>query len=215
MKIFLDTASTEEVREAASWGVISGVTTNPTLIAKEGKDFHQVIRQLCSLVDGPVSAEVIGAEAPEMIKEARVLAGLSSQVVVKIPITAEGLIAANRLRREGIRTNMTLIFSANQALLAARAGASYVSPFVGRLDDISHDGGQVISEIAKIFATYRLETEIIAASVRHPRHFTEAALSGAHIATVPMAVLRKLLVHPLTEQGIQRFLEDWKQVESK
>lgn len=213
MKIFLDTANVDEVREAASWGVLSGVTTNPTLVAKEGRDFQQVIREICSLVEGPVSAEVIATEAPQMIEEARVLAKLSPQVVIKIPITSEGLIAVHKLKQEGIRTNVTLIFSANQALLAARAGASFVSPFVGRLDDINQDGSQVIAETSQIFSSYYLETEIIAASVRHPLHFTQAALLGADIATVPMSVLRKLLFHPLTEEGIQRFLADWSKVQ--
>ena len=194
--------------------MLSGVTTNPTLIAKEGRDFHQVIREICGLVKGPVSAEVTGTTASQMVEEARELAKISGQVVIKIPITTEGLEAVHKLKREGIHTNVTLIFSANQALLAARAGASYVSPFLGRLDDISHDGISVVGEIAEIFQKHRIETQIIAASLRHPRHFTEAALAGAHIATVPMAVLEKLIVHPLTDQGIERFLEDWKKMQS-
>ncbi|HQD39423.1 MAG: fructose-6-phosphate aldolase [Firmicutes bacterium] len=214
MKIYLDSASVEEVRRAASWGLLSGVTTNPTLIAKEGRDFHQVIREICGLVKGPVSAEVTGTTASQMVEEARELAKISGQVVIKIPITTEGLEAVHKLKREGIHTNVTLIFSANQALLAARAGASYVSPFLGRLDDISHDGISVVGEIAEIFQKHRIETQIIAASLRHPRHFTEAALAGAHIATVPMAVLEKLIVHPLTDQGIERFLADWKKMQS-
>lgn len=214
MKIYLDSASVEEVRRAASWGLLSGVTTNPTLIAKEGRDFHQVIRKICGLVKGPVSAEVTGTTASQMVEEARELAKISGQVVIKIPITTEGLEAVHKLKREGIHTNVTLIFSANQALLAARAGASYVSPFLGRLDDISHDGISVVGEIAEIFQKHRIETQIIAASLRHPRHFTEAALAGAHIATVPMAVLEKLIVHPLTDQGIERFLADWKKMQS-
>ena len=214
MKIYLDSASVEEVRRAASWGLLSGVTTNPTLIAKEGRDFHQVIREICGLVKGPVSAEVTGTTASQMVEEARELAKISGQVVIKIPITTEGLEAVHKLKREGIYTNVTLIFSANQALLAARAGASYVSPFLGRLDDISHDGISVVGEIAEIFQKHRIETQIIAASLRHPRHFTEAALAGAHIATVPMAVLEKLIVHPLTDQGIERFLADWKKMQS-
>jgi transaldolase len=214
VKIYLDSASVEEVRRAASWGLLSGVTTNPTLIAKEGRDFHQVIREICGLVKGPVSAEVTGTTASQMVEEARELAKISGQVVIKIPITTEGLEAVHKLKREGIHTNVTLIFSANQALLAARAGASYVSPFLGRLDDISHDGISVVGEIAEIFQKHRIETQIIAASLRHPRHFTEAALAGAHIATVPMAVLEKLIVHPLTDQGIERFLADWKKMQS-
>lgn len=214
MKIYLDSASVEEVRRAASWGLLSGVTTNPTLIVKEGRDFHQVIREICGLVKGPVSAEVTGTTASQMVEEARELAKISGQVVIKIPITTEGLEAVHKLKREGIHTNVTLIFSANQALLAARAGASYVSPFLGRLDDISHDGISVVGEIAEIFQKHRIETQIIAASLRHPRHFTEAALAGAHIATVPMAVLEKLIVHPLTDQGIERFLADWKKMQS-
>jgi transaldolase len=215
VKIFLDTANPDEVREVASWGVLSGVTTNPSLVAKEGRDFHSVIQEICSLVEGPVSAEVIATRAPQMVEEARVLASLHSQVVIKIPMGEEGLIAVHKLRQEGIRTNVTLIFSPNQALLASRAGASFVSPFVGRLDDISHDGSQVIAETAQIFKNYKLETEIIAASIRHPLHFTQAALCGAHISTVPMAVLKKLLFHPLTQDGIRRFLEDWKRVQAK
>ena len=213
MKIFLDTANVDEVREAASWGVISGITTNPTLVAKEGRDFHEVIGEICSLVDGPVSAEVIATDARGMVEEARQLAALSEQVVIKVPITEEGLRAVHQLRQEGIRTNVTLIFSPNQALLAARAGASFVSPFVGRLDDINQEGIGVLAETAQIFATYNLETEIIAASVRHPVHFSQAALCGSDIATVPMAVLRKLIFHPLTREGIQRFLADWQKVE--
>ena len=194
--------------------MLSGVTTNPTLIAKEGRDFHQVIREICGLVKGPVSAEVTGTTASQMVEEARELAKISGQVVIKIPITTEGLEAVHKLKREGIHTNVTLILLDFLARLAAIACAAFCSPFLVRLDDISHDGISVVGEIAEIFQKHRIETQIIAASLRHPRHFTEAALAGAHIATVPMAVLEKLIVHPLTDQGIERFLEDWKKMQS-
>lgn len=211
MKFFLDTANVQEIREMAEIGVISGVTTNPSLIAKEKKDIHAVIKEICTIVKGPVSAEVIATEAPGMLAEARVLAKIAENVVVKIPMTLEGLKAASMLSKEGIRTNVTLVFSANQALLAARAGATFVSPFVGRLDDISEDGVHLIKTITDIFAIHDIPTEVIAASIRHPLHVTQVALAGAHIATVPTKVMVSLVSHPLTDAGIRRFLDDWKQ----
>lgn len=210
MKFFLDTANVSEIREAEALGVVAGVTTNPSLIAKEKQNIQEVIKQIAEIVDGPVSAEVISTTFEEMVPEARQLAKIASNVVVKVPLNAEGLKTVKVLSAEGIKTNVTLIFSANQALLAARAGATYVSPFVGRLDDISEDGMELVKTIADIFAIHDISTEIIAASVRHPMHVTKAALAGAHIATVPYKVLLTLLNHPLTDAGIKRFLEDWK-----
>lgn len=209
MRIFLDTAEVSQIQEAANWGVISGVTTNPTLIAKSGRDFHQVIAEICALVDGPISAEVMAQDEAGMVAEARELAKISEQVVIKIPITQEGLIAVRKLKTEGIRTNATLVFSTAQAILAARAGASFVSPFLGRLDDCGQEGMGMLAELVQAFGNYDLDCEIIAASVRHPIHFTQAALVGADIATVPMEVLRQLFNHPLTIQGIEKFLADW------
>lgn len=213
MRLFLDTANIDDIREAVSWGVISGVTTNPTLVAKEqGRSFVEIIGEIARLVPGPVSAEAVSPEAEAMVAEARRLAAIADNVVVKIPMTPEGLKAVSRLGREGIKTNVTLVFSANQALLAALAGATYVSPFVGRLDDIGHDGMQVVRDTAEIFGFHGLETEIIAASIRHPMHVIEAAKAGADIATVPMTVLRAMARHPLTDRGIETFLADWKKV---
>ncbi|QJW46577.1 fructose-6-phosphate aldolase [bacterium BFN5] len=209
MKFFLDTANFSEIQEGAALGIIAGVTTNPSLIAKEKRNIHAVIQEIAALVEGPVSAEVISTTYEEMLPEARELAKLASNVVIKVPITVDGLKTVKALSAEGIKTNVTLIFSANQALLAARAGATYVSPFVGRLDDISQDGIELVKTIADIFAIHGIDTEIIAASVRHPMHVTQAALAGAHIATVPYKVLLTLLNHPLTDAGIKRFLEDW------
>jgi transaldolase len=209
MKFFIDTANIEEIKAAYEMGVICGVTTNPSLVAKEKKDFHEVIRQIAAIVDGPISAEVLSDDAAGMIEEARVLAKLHDNVVVKVPMTAEGLKAVSQLHREGIRTNVTLVFSANQALLAARAGASYVSPFVGRLEDISQDGIGLIAEIAEIFSIHGISTEIIAASIRRPMHITECARAGADIATVPYKILLQALHHPLTDAGIERFKQDW------
>lgn len=191
-------------------GVVAGVTTNPSLIAKEKRNIKEVIKEICGLVDGPVSAEVISTVFEEMLPEARELAAIADNVVVKVPLNMEGLKTVKALKSEGIKTNVTLIFSANQALMAARAGASYVSPFVGRLDDIGQDGIELVKTIADIFAIHDIETEIIAASVRHPIHVTQSALAGSHIATVPYKVLISLLQHPLTDAGIKRFLEDWK-----
>jgi len=209
LKLFLDTANIEEIREAAALGVISGVTTNPSLIAKEGRDFKAVVREIAAIVDGPVSAEVISLEAEGMVAEAEELAAIHPCVVIKIPITAEGLKAVRTLKAKGIRTNVTLVFSANQALLAALAGANFVSPFVGRLDDVGHDGMALVADIAEIFAYYDFPTEIIAASIRHPLHVIAAARAGAHIATVPYKVLQQMIKHPQTDAGITQFLADW------
>ncbi|MDI3280679.1 MAG: fructose-6-phosphate aldolase [Bacillota bacterium] len=215
MKLFLDTANVEEIREAVSLGVISGVTTNPTLVAKEGRKLREVIQEIVSLVEGPISVEAVSQEAEGMVKEALELASWAPNVVVKIPLTWEGLKATARLRERGVKTNLTLVFSANQALLAARAGATFVSPFVGRLDDVSHEGMDVVREIAALFSLHGLSTEIIAASIRHPRHVVEAALAGAHIATVPYQVLQQMVRHPLTDLGVQRFLADWEKLLQK
>ena len=210
MRFFLDTANVDEIKEVAQFGLLDGVTTNPSLIAKEKQNIHSVIREICEIVEGPVSAEVIGTTAPEMIAEGRVLGALASNVVVKVPMTIEGLKAVHSLSQDDIPTNVTLVFSANQALMAARAGAVFVSPFVGRLDDISEDGIHLVKTITDIFAIHDIDTEVIAASIRHPMHVTQAALAGAHIATVPYKVLLSLVKHPLTDAGIQRFLDDWK-----
>lgn len=210
MRFFLDTANVDEIKEVAQFGLLDGVTTNPSLIAKEKQNIHSVIREICEIVEGPVSAEVIGTTAPEMIAEGRVLGALASNVVVKVPMTIEGLKAVHALSQDDIPTNVTLVFSANQALMAARAGAVFVSPFVGRLDDISEDGIHLVKTITDIFAIHDIDTEVIAASIRHPMHVTQAALAGAHIATVPYKVLLSLVKHPLTDAGIQRFLDDWK-----
>ncbi len=215
MRIFIDSANVEHIREISETGVISGVTTNPSLIAREGRNFRQVVQEITEIVDGPISAEVISLKADGMVSEAEELAKIHPNVVIKIPMTQDGLAAASRLKEKGIKTNVTLVFSANQALLAARAGATYVSPFVGRLDDIGHEGMQVIADIAEIFNRYALETEIIAASIRHPLHVTQAALAGAHIATVPYKVIKQMMKHPLTDIGIERFLADWETVKDK
>ena len=211
MKFFIDTANIDEIKEANALGVLAGVTTNPSLVAKEGVSFHGRLKEITSEVtDRSVSAEVISEDATGMIKEGRELAAIAPNITVKIPMTLEGLKAVKILSEEKIETNVTLIFNANQALLAARAGATYVSPFLGRLDDIGHDGMTLIHTIATIFDQNQIDTEIIAASIRHPLHVTEAALNGAHIATVPFNVLAKLVQHPLTDQGIEQFLTDWK-----
>lgn len=209
MKFFLDTANLAEIAAAVPMGFIDGVTTNPSLIAKEKQDIKKVIAEIAALVPGPVSAEVVSTTAADMVPEARELAKIAANVVIKVPLNAEGLKTAKALADEGIKTNVTLIFSVNQALFAARAGASFVSPFVGRLDDIGHDGMQLVREIADVFAIHGIDTEIIAASIRHPLHITQAARAGAHIATVPYKVLTASLAHPLTDAGIKRFLEDW------
>lgn len=215
MKLFIDTANIEEIRKASDLGVICGVTTNPSLIAKEGRNFVEVVQQICQIVDGPISAEVISLEAPQMVKEAEELAKIHRNVVIKIPMTTEGLKATKILSQKGIKTNVTLIFSANQALLAARAGATYVSPFVGRLDDIGQDGMELIEDIVMIFNNYNIETEIIAASIRHPMHVTWAAKAGSHIATIPYKIIVQMANHPLTDAGIERFLKDWETVKNK
>lgn len=212
MKIFIDTANIEAIKRANDLGIIDGVTTNPSLIAREGRDFQEVVREICELVDGPISAEVISENAEGMVEEARELSKIHLNIVIKIPMTGEGLKATRILSEQGIKTNVTLVFTATQALLAAKAGATYVSPFIGRLDDYSNTGMELVSEIARIFENYGFETEIIVASVRHPVHVLEAALIGADIATIPPAVLDKMLLHPLTDIGIKRFLDDWKKV---
>lgn len=215
MKFFIDTANINEIKEANAFGVLAGVTTNPSLVAKEGVDFHERIREICNVVEGPVSAEVISLEADKMIEEGKELAKIAPNVVVKVPMTTEGLKAVKAFSDLGIRTNVTLVFSAVQALLAARAGATYVSPFLGRLDDIGHNGMDLIRQIAEIFAIHGIETEIIAASVRHSVHVTDAALNGAHIATIPANVIASLVKHPLTDQGIEKFLADWEKTQEK
>ncbi|WP_242284804.1 fructose-6-phosphate aldolase [Bacillus cereus] len=215
MKFFIDTANINEIKEANALGVLAGVTTNPSLVAKEGVDFHERIREICNVVEGPVSAEVISLEADKMIEEGKDLAKIAPNVVVKVPMTTEGLKAVKAFSDLGIRTNVTLVFSAVQALLAARAGATYVSPFLGRLDDIGHNGMDLIRQIAEIFAIHGIETEIIAASVRHSVHVTDAALNGAHIATIPANVIASLVKHPLTDQGIEKFLADWEKTQEK
>ncbi len=209
MKIFIDTANVDEIRKAAELGVLSGVTTNPSLIAKEGKKFEDVIEEITSIVDGPISAEVISPEADKMVEEAKELTKIHKNIVIKIPVCAEGLKAVSKLSALGIKTNVTLIFSATQALLAARAGATYVSPFVGRLDDISDDGSKLIAEISEIFAIYNLDTEIIAASIRGPQDAVRAALAGSDIATIPYKVIMQMIEHPLTDKGVEKFNADW------
>ena len=214
MKLFIDTANVDEIRKANDMGVICGVTTNPSLIAKEGRDFKQVIAEIAEIVDGPISGEVKATttDAEGMIREGREIAAIHPNMVVKIPMTAEGLKAVKTLSAEGIKTNVTLIFSVNQALLAARAGATYVSPFVGRLDDINMTGVDLIGDIAEMFAVHNLETEIISASIRNPTHVTDSALAGAHIATVPYKVIEQMTKHPLTDQGIAKFQADYRAV---
>jgi len=212
MKFFLDTANVDEIREAAATGIIYGVTTNPTLIAKEGRDFKETILEIASIVDGPISAEVVSLDAKGMVKEAEEIASWHPNIVIKVPITWEGLKAVNELSKRKIRTNVTLIFNPNQALAAARAGASFVSPFVGRFTDITQDGIALVSNIADIFHFHDISTEIIAASIRTPKDVFEAAKAGADIATVPFKVLQQMLKHPLTDIGIERFLKDWESV---
>lgn len=215
MKIFIDTANLEHIREINSWGILDGVTTNPTLVAKEGRGFEDIIRDICSIVDGDISAEAVSMDADGMVKEARELSKMHKNVVVKIPMTAEGLKAVKVLSGESIRTNVTLVFSSNQALLAAKAGATYVSPFVGRLDDINHTGMDLVRDIVEIFDVHGFHTQVIAASIRHPLHVTEAALAGAHVATIPYDILKKMVRHNLTDAGIERFLKDWETVPGK
>lgn len=210
MRIFIDTANLEEIREINEMGFLAGVTTNPSLVAKEKRDYRQVIKEICEIVDGPVSAEVLSLECRLMVKEARELAGIHPNVVIKIPITEEGLKAIKILREEDININATLIFSANQALLAARAGAAFVSPFLGRVDDIGNDGLVLLSDIITIFDKYMIDTEVISASIRHPMHVVESAKIGSHIATVPYSVIKQMIKHPLTDAGIEKFINDWK-----
>lgn len=209
MKLFLDTANLEHIKEANEMGVICGVTTNPSLIAKEGRNFNEVIKEITGIVDGPISGEVISEDAAGMIKEGREIAAIHPNMIVKIPMTVEGLKAVKVLASEGIKTNVTLIFSANQALLAANAGATYVSPFLGRVDDISMDGMELVRTIAEIFDVHGIITEIIAASVRHPIHVIEAARAGAHIATLPHALVMQMVKNPLTDAGLEKFKADW------
>jgi transaldolase len=209
MKFFLDTANLEEIREVASWGILDGVTTNPSLVAKENMSFKDLIKAIAKVVPGPISAECVSEKARDIVPEARLLAKLAPNIAVKIPITLEGLKATKVLAAEKIKVNMTLIFSASQALLAAKAGAAFVSPFIGRLDDISQDGMGLIDEIVTIFENYRFTTEVIVASIRHPRHVVEAALLGADICTIPFSVMEKLVKHPLTDIGIDLFMKDW------
>jgi transaldolase len=213
VRIFLDTANIEQIRQAAKLGVVSGVTTNPTLVSREGMtDYETVIKEICAIIPGPVSAEVVATEAQPMIEQARHIAGWAPNVVIKIPATSDGLEATSTLSKEEIKVNFTLCFTLNQALLAAQAGAAYVSSFVGRLDDIGHDGMELVREIVDVFRCYELPTEVIAASIRHPQHCLAAARAGAHIATVPHSVLMQMTRHPLTDIGIARFLADWQKV---
>lgn len=214
MKFFIDTANVEHIREAASWGIVDGVTTNPTLVSREGKDFRSVIDEIVQIVDGPISAECVTSTAPEMIPEARELASWHPNIVVKIPMTREGIKAVHACAQEGIKTNVTLCFSPNQILIAAKAGGTYASPFLGRLDDAGHDGMAEVRQSVKILEHYGLPTQIIAASIRHPLHVVQAALAGAHVATIPYEVMRKLFDHPLTDVGIERFLRDWEKVQA-
>jgi len=218
MQFFIDTAFVEEIRQAQEMGMVDGVTTNPSLVAKTGRDFHEVLEEICRLVSGPVSAEVLALNVEAMVNEARALAKIAPNIVVKIPLIVEGLKAVRRLREEGIQTNVTLCFSPSQALLAAKAGADYVSPFIGRLDDISTDGMELVEQIRTIYDHYDFQTRIIVASIRHPMHVVEAALIGADVATIPFAVIQKLAHHPLTDIGLKRFLDDWekaKQAQTK
>jgi transaldolase len=210
MKLFLDTANLEEIRQASSWGVVEGVTTNPSLAAQENEDFSEILPQICRIINGPISAEVIAQDTAAMVEEARQLAAVHKNVVVKIPITLDGLQAVHLLSGEGIKTNVTLVFSVNQALLAAKAGATYVSPFLGRLDDIGWEGVALVRDIVAVFERHLIQTEVIAASIRHPEHVTAVALAGAAIATIPFKVLKQMVKHPLTDLGIERFMSDWK-----
>jgi len=213
MKIFIDTANVEEIRKANELGIVDGVTTNPSLLAREKRKFDDLVREIAKIADFPVSIEAVNMETEPMIKEARQIASISPNIVVKIPMTENGLKAVKVLSKEGIKTNVTLVFSTSQALLAAKAGATYVSPFIGRLDDLGHEGMIIIEEIAEIYRNYGYKTEIIVASIRHPLHVIEAARIGAHIATIPPNVINLMIHHPLTDIGLQRFLEDWKKVQ--
>ncbi len=212
VKFFIDTANIDEIKEASSMGVVDGVTTNPTLISKEGGDFKDIIKQICNVVDGPISAEVISVEYRGMVDEAIELAKIHKNIVIKIPMTVDGIKAVKTLSKEGIKTNVTLVFSSLQALMAAKAGATYVSPFVGRLDDLSQEGMELVSQIVQIYTNYGYDTEIIVASIRSPMHVMESALIGAHICTIPFNVLSKLCGHPLTDKGLAAFLKDWEKM---
>jgi len=211
MKFFIDTANIDEIKEAHSMGMVDGVTTNPSLIAKEGRDFEEIIKEICEIVNGPISAEVISIDAEGMVKEARELSKIHENIVIKIPLLVDGLKATRILAEEGIKTNVTLVFSPLQALMAAKAGATYVSPFIGRLDDISQEGLLLVEQIVEIYSNYAFDTEIIVASIRNPLHVLESALMGADIATIPFSVLSKLAAHPLTDKGLNAFLDDWNQ----
>ena len=212
MKIFLDTADVEEIRQGVAMGVVDGVTTNPSLAAKAGRNFKDVVMEIVEICPGPVSAETVALNADEIVKEGRLLAKWAPNIIVKVPLMTEGLKAVKQLASEGIKTNVTLIFSANQALLAAKAGATYVSPFLGRLDDISQDGMELVRDAVEIFRNYGIETEVLAASIRHPVHVTQAALAGADVATMPFKILQMMVKHPLTDKGIEAFLADWEKV---
>jgi len=215
MRFFLDTANVAEIREAYSWGIVDGVTTNPTLVAREGRPFREVVEEICSIVPGPVSAECVTLEADSLIAEARELAGWAPNVVVKVPLIPEGMRAVKVLSQEGIRTNVTLAFQAAQGLIAAKAGATYVSPFVGRLDDRGHDGMEVVEDIVRIIGNYGFDTQVIVASIRGPSHVIRGALCGAHVATMPFATMKQLFQHPLTDLGIASFLADWEKLKGK
>ena len=209
MKFYLDTASVKEIQEAASWGLLDGVTTNPSLVAKEGRVFRDVLVEICNIVDGPISAEVVSLEADAMVKEGKELAKIHKNIVVKVPLIAEGLKATKRMAAEGIKVNVTLCFSPTQALLAAKAGAWCVSPFIGRLDDISSNGMELIRQILTIYRNYDFKTQVLVASVRHPQHVVEAALAGGHICTMPFSIFQQMVKHPLTDSGLKKFLADW------
>jgi transaldolase len=215
MKFFIDSANIQEIKEAASLGVLDGVTTNPSLVAKEGKDFRALLNEICAIVDGPISAEVISTDFEGIMKEGRDLAKIHRNIVVKVPLIREGLRAVKAFKAEGIRTNVTLCFSANQALLAAKAGATFVSPFIGRLDDVSENGMELIRQIVTIYRNYNYPTEVLVASIRHPMHVVEAAMIGAHVCTIPFKVIDQLIKHPLTDIGLERFLADWKKGQAK
>ena len=212
MKLFIDTANVKEIRDCVEQGIIDGVTTNPSLVAKTGRKFHDVLVEICEVIKGPVSAEVVSTDTAGMMKEAHELAKIAKNIVVKVPLTGDGLKAVRRCAEEGIKTNVTLCFSPIQAMLAAKAGASYISPFVGRLDDIAHNGMDLIRQIVTIYENYDFQTEVLVASVRHPVHLVESALAGAHVATIPYTVIQQLLKHPLTDSGLKKFLEDWEKV---
>ncbi len=215
MKFFIDTANITEIKKASEWGLVDGVTTNPSLASKEGRAYNDILKDISDIVNGPISAETVSLDADGMMKEARAFVKIHKNIVVKVPMTLEGLKAVRIAAKEGIKTNVTLVFSPTQALLAAKAGATYASPFVGRLDDISHGGMDLISQIMTIYTNYEYTTEVIVASIRHPLHVVDAALMGAHIATIPFKVIEQLSKHPLTDIGIEKFLEDWKKVPNK